>query len=238
MRDVALQLAGVVVVIVPPGHFLDQLLHLNIHYLVFLGDAQGILLLLGARRAHQDDALRSAWCISILQLKDSVDLFDDTVGRVVALHFSDAALADVLHSTDLQVVLEDCIAGDPLALLIVLDSCQTRFRLIAAQVPHHRFEGRFVALVQHDELVRYNTHLLQGNSLRLRPREAFDDPTLAHLLDLLNLLLHQFDDNLVAHVTVGFERLLDILTILLVFLGDLPRDQVSNGDALEVFALL
>ena len=85
LGDVALELAGVVVVIVPSCHFFDQLRHLNVHDLIFLSDTKGVLLLLGAWRSHKDDSLGAARRIGILELENAVDLFNDTHLRRAAL---------------------------------------------------------------------------------------------------------------------------------------------------------
>lgn len=117
---------------------------------------------------------------------------------------------------------------DSLSLIGVIDPSKTGFGLLRAQVPHDRLKRVLITLVQQDELVRYHTHLLQGNCLGFSPGKAFNDPALFVMLHQLNLLLHQFDYNLIPDVTVSLERLLNVLSVLLILLRDLPSDQVSN----------
>jgi len=137
--DVALELAGVIVVIVSSRHFLDQLLHLNVDDLVLLGDAKRVFFFLRAWGAHQDDSLWATWRIRVLQLEDAVDLLNDTHLRLAAFKLSDKALADVLNTTDLQVVLENSVGSDSLPLSRVRDPAHTRLVLLGTQVPHDSF---------------------------------------------------------------------------------------------------
>ena len=83
-------------------------------------------------------------------------------------------------------------------------------------------------MVQEDELVGSDTHLLEGYCLGLRPWEAFYDPTLLSLFYSLYLFFDQLNYDFIANVTVGLERLLDLLTVLLVLLSDLASDKVAN----------
>ena len=214
------------------------MLHLNVDDLIFLSNAKGKLLLLGAWRAHKDDALRTARRISVLKLQNAVDLLDDTHLRLAALKLGDEATADILNTSDLQVVLKNGVAGDSRTLLLILNAAEARLDLLAGKVAHDGVKRGLILLVKQDELIRNDTHLLQSNSLGLGTRETFNNPALLAGFHLFNLLAHKFDDDLIAHVTVGLERLLDVFTILLVLLSDLARDQIANRDALEVFAFL
>ncbi len=85
-----------------------------------------------------------------------------------------------------------------------------------------------VLLVEHNELVRNNAHFLQCNSLGLCPWETFNDPAFLASFHLFNLLLHKFDHNFISDIAVRGKRLLDILSELLIFLGDLTSDQVTH----------
>ena len=209
---------------------------MNVDDLVFLGDAKGILFFLGAWGAHQDDTLGSARGISVLKLKNAVDLLNDAHLVSRALKLGDEALADVLDTSDLQVVLQNSIPCDSLPLLRV--DVPGQATLLTLKVAEDGVIGLGIALVQHDELVRDDTHLLKCDGLRLRSGETLNDPALLSCFHKFNLLLDKFDHDLVLDVTVRFKRLLDVLTILLVFLGDLARDQVTDRDALEVVAFL
>ena len=144
------------------------------------------------------------------------------------LKFCDEALTDVLHAPDLQVVLKNRVVSNPLSLLRVIDASQTWLCLAWAQIAHDSRESFLILLIQKDELVWDDAHFLEGDGLRLRPGEALDNPTLLSLLHLLNLLLHELDDDLILHIAVCFKRLLDVLTVLLVFLRDLTSDQVTD----------
>ena len=101
MSQVAFELPRVVVIIIASAHFHDQLLDLHVDKLVFLGNLERILLFLGAGRTHQDDALGSAWSISILQLENAVDLFNNAHLFTLAFKLCYETLTDVLHSLDL-----------------------------------------------------------------------------------------------------------------------------------------
>ena len=69
--------------------------------------------------------------------------------------------------------------------------------------------------------------------LSFGPREALDDPALLFTFKLLDLLSDELDDDVITHIRVGFKSLLNALTILLVLLGDVSADQITNGDALN-----
>ena len=86
----------------------------------------------------------------------------------------------------------------------VVNPSQTRFGLARAQVSHHGLERVLVCLVEQDELVGDDTHLLKGDGLGLGPREALNNPALLSLLHLLDLLLHKLYHNFIFDVTVGF----------------------------------
>ena len=161
-------------------------------------------------------------CISVLELKNAVDLLNDTVLVIAACKLCHEALTNVLHTSDLQVVFEDGIARYSLPLLLVHAGCSL------SHIPYHGVGCFLVFLFQKDELIRYDSHLLQGNCLGLRPREAFYDPTLFPLLNSLYLFFDQLDYNFIADVTVGLKRLLDLLTVLLVLLCNLASDKVTN----------
>ena len=127
-----------------------------------------------------------------------------------------------MHSSNLQIVFEDGIARYSLPLLLVHAGRGL------SHIPHHSFGCFLVFLFQEDELIWYDSHLLKGYRLSLRPREAFYDPTLLPLLYSLYLFFDQLNHDFIANVTVGLERLLDLLTVLLVLLSDLASDKVTN----------
>ena len=160
--------------------------------------------------------------ISVLEFEYAVDLLNDTVLVIAACKLCHKALTNVLHSSNLQIVFEDGIARYSLPLLLVHAGSSL------SHIPHHGFGCFLVFLFQEDELIGYDTHLLEGDCLGLRPREAFYDPTLLPLLYSLNLFFDQLNYNFIANVTVGLERLLDLLTVLLVLLSDLASDKVTN----------
>ena len=205
LRDVALQLSRVVIVIVSSGDLHDQLLNLDINDLVLLGDAQGVFFLLRAWRAHKYDSLRSSWGISVLQLEDAIDFLNDSHLRLIRFKFGYEALADVFNAPNLQIVLEHGVVCDPSALLRIVNAAQARLCLARAKVAHDCLESILIRLVEQDELIWDDTHFLEGYRLSLRPREALNDPTLLALLHLLNLLLDQFDHDFIPDVTVRFQ---------------------------------
>ena len=184
--------------------------------------------------------MRAAWRISVLQLEDAVDLLNDTVGRGAALELGDEAAADVFDTPDLQTVLKNGVASDSLTLLLIIDAANTwlDLRCLTRKVANDSIKSGLIILVKQDELVRDHTHLLKCNSLSLSARETFNNPAFLAGLHLLNLLAHEFDNDFVANVTVSRERLLDILTILLILLCDLIAKQVTHSDTLKVLALV
>ena len=127
-----------------------------------------------------------------------------------------------MHTSNLQIVFEDGIASYPLPLLLVHAGRGL------SHIPHYGLGCFLIFLFQEDELIGYDTHLLQGNRLGLRPREAFYNPTLLALLNSLDLFLDELNYNFVANVTVGLERLLNLLTVLLVLLSDLASDEIAD----------
>ena len=96
------------------------------------------------------------------------------------------------------------------------------------QISYHGSGCFLVVLVQEDELVGSDAHLLEGNGLGLRPWETLNDPALLTLLNGLNLLFNELNHDFIANVTIRFKRLLDLLTMLLVLLSDLASDQIAN----------
>lgn len=205
LSNIALQTTSIVVVIVASHDLSDQLLHLYVDNLVFFSNAQSELLFLRAWRAHEDNALRAAGCIRILQLQDAVDFFNDTHLRLATLELGDEATADVFDPSDLQVVLKNGVAGNSLALLHVFNAANASFDLFTRKIAHDSVKSGSIVLVQKDEFVGDDTHLLQSDGLSLSARETFNDPALLASLHLLNLLFHKFDDDFVAHVTVSLQ---------------------------------
>ena len=96
------------------------------------------------------------------------------------------------------------------------------------QISYHGSGCFLVVLVQEDELVGSDAHLLEGNGLGLRPWETLNDPALLTLLNGLDLLFNELNHDFIANVTIRFKRLLDLLTMLLVLLSDLASDQIAN----------
>ena len=101
LSDVALELASVVVIVVAPCHFFDQLGDLNVDNLVLLSDAECVLFLLRTWGAHQDNPLGSSGSVRVIQLQNAVDLFNDSHLRLIALKLRDETLANVLDSLQL-----------------------------------------------------------------------------------------------------------------------------------------
>ena len=215
-------MASLLVVIIAPRNFLDELLHLHVNNLVFLCDAKRKLLLLRTGGAHKNDALGPSRSISVLELENAVDLLNDTILVIAARQLCHEALTNVLDTSNLQIVFEDGIARYSLPLLLVHAACSL------SQIPYHSFGCLLVFLFQEDELIGYDTHLLEGYCLGLSPREAFYDPTLLSLFDSLYLFFDQLNYDFIANVTVGLKRLLDLLTVLLVLLSDLASDKVAH----------
>lgn len=228
LSDVALELASVVVIVVAPCHFFDQLGDLNVDNLVLLGDAECVLFLLRTWGAHQDNPLGSSGSVRVIQLQNAVDLFNDSHLRLIALKLRDETLANVLDSLQLKIVFENGVTSESIAKLRIIDDAEAWLGLLIAEVPTDGSMCLAVLLVEQDELVGDHAHLLECDRLRLRPREALNDPALLTSLHLLNLLLDKFDHDLVLYVTVGFQRLFNVLTILLVLLSDLSCDKVTD----------
>ena len=84
-----------------------------------------------------------------------------------------------------------------------------------------------VILVQEDELVGCDAHLLEGNRLSLSPWETLNNPALLSLFNGLNLLLDELNYDFITNVTIRFKRLLNLLTMLLVLLSDLASDEIA-----------
>ena len=112
-------------------------------------------------------------------------------------------MTDVFHASDLQVVLKDSIAGNSLALLLIIDATKTRLRLLTREISQDCLVSLSIILLEHNEFVRNDAHLLQSNSLGLRPGESLDDPALLASLHLLDLLFDQLDNDLVSDIAVG-----------------------------------
>jgi len=137
--EVALQSSCVIVISVASANFHDKLLYLNVDELILLSNLEGVLLFLGARGAHQDDALRTAWCISLLVFEDAVDLFNNAHLLVVAIKLGYEALADAFDSLDLQVVLKDGVARDFSNLCWVIDPSNSWLTVTTAEIPRNSF---------------------------------------------------------------------------------------------------
>jgi hypothetical protein len=137
-------------------------------------------------------------------------------------------LADVLDATNLQVVLKDSISCNSFTLGLIINFAKTGLSLLTRQISHDSFVSGLIILIQHDEFIRHDSHLLKSNGLSLSTREAFNDPTLLAVFHLLDLLLDKFDHDFIADVTVSSERLFNVFTKLLVFLSDLAGDQISD----------
>ena len=87
-----------------------------------------------------------------------------------------------------------------------------------------------------DDLVRDDTQL--GKSVSLHPGswEALNDPTLVHLLSLLDLLVHEVDDHSVVNILEFFRALEDLLPLISIFFT-LGEDRVTGRDELPVEVL-
>ncbi len=105
LSDVALKLARIIIVIIASCDFFNQLLHLNIDDLVFFSDVESILLFFRARGAHEDNTLGSTRCIRVLKLQNAIDFFNNAHLRLATLELGNEALAYVLNTSDLKIIL-------------------------------------------------------------------------------------------------------------------------------------
>ena len=161
MGNIALELASVVVIIVPSIHLFDQLLNLNVDHLIFFSDSKSVLLFVRTWGAHKNDSLGASWCVRIFQLENAVDFFNYTHLRLIALELSHHALANVLDTLQLsisltkirliesilQVVLEDSIASDSLAKLGILNTTETWLSLLDAEISQNSLVSLCIILV-------------------------------------------------------------------------------------------
>lgn len=85
---------------------------------------------------------------------------------------------------NLQFILHSSAESHRLKLvwIVTFNPCKA-----SNQFFDQRSKGLFVILIEHDNFVRNNAHLLKSDSLHLSPWEAFDDPTLLFLFHQLNL---------------------------------------------------
>ena len=190
--------------------------------MVLLSDAKRNLLFLRTRLAHKNNALRASRCVGVFEFENAVDFFNDTVLVIAACQLRHEALTNILNTSHLQIVFEHCIARNSLPLFFVKARCGL------AQIPYYCVGCFLVVLVQEDELVGCDTHLLEGDRLGLRPWETLNDPALLSLLNGLNLLLDELNYDFIANVTIRFKRLLNLLAMLLVLLSDLASDEIAN----------
>ena len=115
---------------------------------------------------------------------------------------SNGALADFLHSRDLEVVLKDGVSCELLEALWVVDASDDVVLVVALELFFDLLVSGIRGLVQHDELFRNDAHLLEGDGLNLRSGETLDDPALLFSLHNINLRANKLDDDLVLDVGV------------------------------------
>lgn len=87
-----------------------------------------------------------------------------------------------------------------------------------------------ISLVEHDQLVRDNSHLKERQSLALRPWEAFDNVIALLLLLLFDGTFHNLDNDVIVDVGVGLSGFSYQFTRLSL-LDNLVFDRVTEVDA-------
>lgn len=209
---------------------LDQLTHFNVLQFVLLCELSGMIRLATPRGSHQQNARWAPWALGAGQLQYTHDLLKDDALGTVAVELHDLPLASLFDSLDLKAILSQSILSNVVdVFLLEIDNL-----ILTLQVPLDLIHRDVLNNVQHYELVRDDPHLLQCDCLQTGSREALYDPRagLLFLLELLNLQLHELDDDLVADVRVGLPRL-DYLLAEFRLLLDLLPQEVTHGDALE-----
>ena len=151
--------------------------------------------------------------------------------------FCDLTLASLFDASDLEVVLGGGGLGELLEAHGIIWALEEVGDFITAVFNFKPIKGLLLRLVQHDEFVGDDAHLLEGNCLYLCHREALDNPALLIFFHSLDLRSHQCDDDFVGDVLLAAEGLLDLLTELTP-LADLSLDEVPDHDALELAALI
>jgi hypothetical protein len=197
---------------------------LDVHNLVLVSDALSVLLLPAARGTHQDNSLGSAGSLGMLEFQDTVhDLLGDILKRIVGINHSDGALVDLFNSTNIKLVFsksslsksEDLSVG----LLELLN--------LSLEILDHLS----ISFVQHNQLVRNDSHLKKGESLALSPGEAFNNIIALLLLFLFDDSLHNLNDDVVVHVGVSLSSFSNQFTGLSL-LDNLRFDRVAQVDTL------
>ena len=205
--------------------------------MVSLGHLQCVLVLLRPRGAHEDDPLGPPGSLGILQFEDAADLFDFCLVVLAGFKFCDLTLASLFDASNLEVVLGSSGLGELLEAHGIILALEEVGDFVAAIFDFEPIKGLLLRLVQHDEFVGDDAHLLEGNCLYLCHREALDNPALLILFHRLDLRSHQCDDDFVGDILLAAEGLFDLLTELTP-LADFPLDEVPDHDALELAALI
>ena len=115
---------------------------------------------------------------------------------------SNGALADFLHSRDLEVVLKDGVSCELFEALWVVDASDNVVLVVALELFFDLLVGGLGILLQHDELLRDDAHLLECDSLNLSSGEALDDPALLFCLHDVDLRANKLYNDLVLDVGV------------------------------------
>jgi len=93
--------------------------------------------------------------------------------------------------------------------------------------------GDLLSNVNMDELVRHNSHLLEGKSLNLSSGETLNDPALLLSFEGFDFLLDQVNDDLIINILEGLVAFSNTLSNI-SFLGNFFLEQILNGDELPV----
>jgi len=146
----------------------------------------------------------------------------------ISVHLRDLALANLFDALHLEIVLLGSGFGKLSQTSWVADSHASTAAILQLLVKASQRDR--VLLLQHNELVWDDTHLLESDCLDFSSRETFDDPTSLFLFHELHLHFHKLDDDFILHVAVSLTGLLNLDTVVRM-LGHLLVDEVTDRDA-------
>ena len=139
---------------------------------------------------------------------------DFVLGLFSAVHFVDKLIKGLIDGVHVDLMFLVHFLGN------FIGHFSKYFRIRSNHVLLNACYRSVLPDLQIDKLVWDDTHLLEGQSLDASSRESLNDPTLSFLFKSLDLLLHDFDHDLV--VNCLNDRALQILK------SDLPNWKFSK----------
>jgi len=139
---------------------------------------------------------------------------DFVLGLFSAVHFVDKLIKSLIYGVHVDFMFLVYFISN------LIGHFAKYFRIRSNQILLNACYRSVLPDLQIDKLVWDDTHLLEGQSLDTSSRESLNDPTLSFLFKSLDLLLHDFDHDLV--VNCLNDRALQILK------SDLPNWKFSK----------